>query len=101
MALSDLYAGHFVLDAREMLSTIKDEFSRYDKSRGLVIFPFLPRSSRYYDQLARGADFWNRYSGKYVTMLIPGYVGTLSCEDEPFRHNVETIFSFDAFQGVL
>jgi len=91
--------GHFVLDADEMLSTIQEEFARYDKSKGLVIFLFCPKSSRYYEQLARQADFWNRYSDKYVTVLIPGYVGTLSCEDEPYQDVVQTEFSFDAFKA--
>lgn len=92
------FSAHFVLDSSEALSTIKDEFDRYEKVSGLVFFVFCPRSSRYYDQLAKGADFWNRYSDKYVTILFPGYVGYLSCPEEEFRDNVQTDFSFDDFK---
>jgi hypothetical protein len=98
MARPTFYAGHFVLDADEMLLTIKKEFDHYDKSKGLVIFLFCPKPSRYYEQLARQADFWNRYSDKYVTVLIPGYVGALSRDDTPFIDIVQTEFSFDAFK---
>ncbi|MGY4433987.1 hypothetical protein ACVWWO_006464 [Bradyrhizobium sp. F1.13.1] len=42
--------------------------------------------------------FGTDISGKYVTVLIPGYVGALSCEASPFIDIVETEFSFDAFK---
>ena len=91
------FAGHFVLDADEMISTIKKEFERYEKRRGLVVFVFCPKTSKYYKQIESGADFWNRYSDRHVTILFPGYVGNLSCEDEPFQDVVETAFDYDAF----
>jgi hypothetical protein len=92
------FSGHFVLDPDEMISTIKAEFSRYKKDKGLVIFIFCPKSSRYYEQLARGADFWNRYSDKYVTILFPGYIGYLSCPGEEYHDIVQTEFDYDSFK---
>ena len=95
-----ILSGHFVLDSDEVISTIKGEFDRYKKSKGLVIIIFCPKNSRYYDQLAKNADFWNRYSDEYVTILIPGYVGYLSRPKERFHDNVQTEFSFDDYKEV-
>lgn len=95
-----ILSGHFALDSDEALSTIKSEFSHYNKQSGLVIFVFCPRSSKYYDQLAKGVDFWNRYSDKYVTILIPGYAGDLSSPDKRYNVNAPTEFFFDSFRDV-
>jgi hypothetical protein len=77
MTSPGFFAGHFVLDSSEVISTIKNEFARYGKSQGLVIIIFCPKNSRYYEQLSKNADHWNRHSDKYVTILMPGYVGYL------------------------
>jgi hypothetical protein len=93
-------AGHFVLDSSETISTIIQEFDRFNKRTGLVFFVFCPKNSKYYEQLASNADFWNRYSDKYVTILIPGYIGYLSRPFEHFNDIVPTEFSFDHFKQV-
>ena len=93
--------AYFVLDKAECLSTIKQEFSRYHKNRGLVVLIFCPPNSEHYFQIARSANFWNRYSGRDVTILFPGYVGYLNCPDEPFADQVEMLFDYNSFKEVV
>ncbi len=83
-----------------MLDTIRGEFNRYDKTTGLVFFLLCPQNSRFHEALTTSADFWNRYSDRYVTILVPGYVGALSTPEEPYQDIVKTLFSYDAFKEV-
>jgi hypothetical protein len=93
--------AYFVLDKAACASAIKQEFARYDKERGVVAFILCPRNSRYYPQITTGANFWNRYSDKSITILFPGYTGRLNCPDEPFADQVDAKFLYDGFKELI
>jgi hypothetical protein len=59
--------AYFILNLAECMSSIGNEFRRYHKDDGLVVFIFCPRNSRYYTQITESAEFWNRYSDRHIT----------------------------------
>lgn len=95
------YAGQFVLDLGEFYSAIKDEFARYKKQDGFIVIIFCPQGNKYSKFIFESFSFWNRYSDQYVTILLPGYVGNLSCPDEEFSEITKPDFKYSGFKEVL
>ena len=94
--------GQFVLSLDEMFLAIRREFKRYSKQEGFVVVIFCPEGNRYSKPIFDNFNFWNCYSDKYITILLPGYDGSVDGPDVDVRVNMkDKTFIYRGFEDIF